>query len=110
MEEIERIKHGESYRNMLRKREQIRALKEESKEIIFALKQLLDFKALANFFHINAKQMEIVKSHREDFYAHFIKDNVLINVLCLLRFYMLSKSSSIFIMYGLLYEKTRKNK
>jgi septal ring factor EnvC (AmiA/AmiB activator) len=39
------------------------------------LKQMLDFKALANFFHVNPKQMETVKECREDFHSCFMKDS-----------------------------------
>ena len=75
LDEIEKIKQSENYKNMLEKKEKISALKEESKQEIFALKQLLDFKALANFFHINEEQMHILKEHKENFHANFEKDN-----------------------------------
>ena len=73
--EIEKIKQGEDYKNMLEKREKINVLREESKNTILTLKQLIDFKALANFFHINEEQMKILKNYKEDFYANFLKDN-----------------------------------
>jgi len=75
LEEIERIKQSENYKNMLEKKEKISILKEESKDNIFALKQLIDFKALANFFHINEEQMNTLKDHKEDFHTNFKKDN-----------------------------------
>jgi 2-succinyl-5-enolpyruvyl-6-hydroxy-3-cyclohexene-1-carboxylate synthase len=75
LDEIEKIKQSENYKNMLEKKEKISALKEESKQEIFALKQVLDFKALANFFHINEEQMHILKEHKENFHANFEKDN-----------------------------------
>lgn len=75
LDEIERIKQSEDHKNMLEKKEKISALKEESKENIFALQQLIDFKALANFFHISEEKMEILKVHRENFHANFEKDD-----------------------------------
>ena len=75
LEEIEKIKQSEDHKNMLEKKEKIIVLKGESQEKIFALKQLIDFKALANFFHINEEQMNILKNHKENFHANFEKDN-----------------------------------
>ncbi len=75
LEEVDKIKESEDYRNMLKKKEKINILKEESKGTIFTLKQLLDFKALANFFHINEEQMKILKNHKENFHTNFEKDN-----------------------------------
>jgi len=74
-DKIERIKQSEDYKNMLKKKEAISELEEESKDNIFELKQLIDFKGLANFFHINKEQMNILKEHKEDFYSNFEKDN-----------------------------------
>lgn len=73
--EIQAIKQSEDYKNMLKKKEKINTLKQESKDNIFALKQLINFKALANFFHINEEQMSILKKHKENFYTNFEKDN-----------------------------------
>ncbi len=72
---LEEIKNSSVYLENLSKQKKIEFLREESKKDILELKQLLDFKALANFFHIFEEQMKIVKNHKEDFYAHFIKDN-----------------------------------
>ncbi|MFH1521971.1 MAG: hypothetical protein ABIF18_03360 [archaeon] len=74
-ERIKEIKKSQNYLNFLNSRKRLEFLKSESKKDILELKQLIDFKVLANFFHINPKQMKIVKNHKEDFYAHFIKDN-----------------------------------
>jgi len=73
--EIEKIKQSQSYKENLETKEKIASLKEELKNDIFRLKQLLDFKALANFFHINEEQMNILKNHKEDFQKNFQKDN-----------------------------------
>ena len=75
LREIEQIKQSEYHKNMLEKKEKINTLKAESKNDILILKQLIDFKALANFFHINEEQMKTLKNHKEDFHANFEKDN-----------------------------------
>ncbi len=75
LEEIKEIKQGEDYKNMLEKKEKINTLEKESKKDILDLKQFLDFKALANFFHINQEQMNILKNHKENFHANFEKDD-----------------------------------
>ncbi len=72
---LEEIKTSTVYLENLAKQKKIKFLREESEKDILELKQLLDFKALANFFHINPEQMKMVKNHKEDFYTHFIKDN-----------------------------------
>lgn len=73
--EIEEIKMGSRYLENLRRGEKVESLKEDLKNDIFKLKQVIDFKALANFFHINEEQMKILKNHREDFQTNFRKDN-----------------------------------
>ncbi len=72
---LEGIKISPSYVENLAKQKKIEFLREESKKNILELKQLLDFKTLASFFHINHEQMEIVKGHRENFQTNFEKDN-----------------------------------
>ena len=74
-EKVEEIKTSPAYLENLAKQKKIKFLREESKKNILELKQVLDFKVLANFFHINQEQMRMVKNHKEDFYTHFIKDN-----------------------------------
>ena len=75
LKEIEEIKRGQGYLENIRNRKKIESLKEELKNDIFKLRQVIDFKALANFFHINEEQMKILKKHREDFQTNFQKDN-----------------------------------
>ncbi len=74
-EKIEEIKKSPDYLERLRTQKKIESLKEELKNDIFMLKQLLDFKALANFFHIFEEQMKIVKNYKENFQTNFEKDN-----------------------------------
>jgi len=75
LEEVEKIKKSSDYLESLITQKKIESLKQELKNDIFRLKQLIDFKALANFFHINQEQMNILKNHKEDFYTNFQKDN-----------------------------------
>ena len=72
---LEEIKTSPIYLENLSKQKKIELLKENSKKEILELKQLLDFKALANFFHIFEEQMSIVKNHKENFQTNFEKDN-----------------------------------
>ena len=74
-QDLEKIKTSSDYLENLSKQKKIESLREESKKNILELKQLLDFKALASFFHIFEEQMKIVKEHREDFQTNFEKDN-----------------------------------
>ncbi len=74
-EKIEEIKKSQNYLDFLNHQKRLESLKSESKKNILELKQLLDFKVMANFFHINPEQMKIVKNHKENFYIHFINDN-----------------------------------
>lgn len=72
---LEEIKTSSDYLENLAKQKKIEFLKEELRNNIFGLKQLLDFKALGSFFHINPKQMKMVKDCRENFQTNFRKDN-----------------------------------
>ncbi len=74
-QKVEEIKKGQNYLDFLAGQKKAEFLKLESKEGILELKQLIDFKALANFFHIDKEQISILKNHKEDFYANFEKDN-----------------------------------
>jgi hypothetical protein len=75
LEEIEIIKESDEYKENLERREKIKLSDEELKKDLLSLKQLIDFKGLANFFHIFKDQMNIVKAHRENFQTSFRKDD-----------------------------------
>ena len=72
---LEEIKTSSDYLENLSKQKKIESLREESKKNISELKQFIDFKALASFYHIFEEQMKIVKEHRENFQTNFEKDN-----------------------------------
>ena len=75
IEEIEKIKKSPSYLEHLNKQKKIKSLEEELKNDIFSLKQLLDFKALANFYHSFEKEMNVLKEYKENFKQAFQKDS-----------------------------------
>ncbi len=74
LDKIEEIKKSENYIENLKIREKIRLFKMELEKDISILKQFIDFKELANFFHIFKERMNIVKNHRENFQTNFRKD------------------------------------
>ena len=74
-EEMEKIKNSSDYLDFLDSQKKVESLKLKSRGEILGLKQLIDFKSLANFFHINQKQMKIVKDHKEDFYTFFLEND-----------------------------------
>lgn len=75
LEEVEEIKKSPDYLEHLRTQKKIEFLKEELKNDIFRLKQIIDFKALANFYHSFEREMNVIKEYREDFRQAFQKDS-----------------------------------
>ena len=72
---IEETKKTPSYLDYLNMQEKINFLEEEIKKDIQGLRQLIDLKALANFYHIFENEMNIMKEHKENFEESFRKDN-----------------------------------
>ena len=75
LKEIEVTKKSESYVENLERREGIKLNEKELKNEVYKLKSMIDFKALANFFHIFKEQMSIIKVHKENFQISFQKDD-----------------------------------
>lgn len=73
--EIEKTKKSPNYLDYLNMQEKIKFLEEEIKKNIQSLKQLIDFKALTNFYHIFENEMSTIKEHRENFEESFRKDD-----------------------------------
>lgn len=73
-EKIEAIKNSAEYIKNIAKEKEIHLQEEDIEKEILNLKQLIDFKALSNFFHIFEDKMAIVKAHRDDFLQEFKKD------------------------------------
>jgi len=73
--EIEKTKKSPNYLDYLSMQKKIKFLEEEIKKDIQSLKQLIDFKALTNFYHIFENEMSTIKEHRENFEESFRKDD-----------------------------------
>ena len=74
----EETKKSPDYLDYLDRQEKIKFLEEEIKKDIRGLRQLIDFKALANFYHIFENEMNTIKEHKENFEESFRKDTGLI--------------------------------
>ncbi|MEK6844928.1 MAG: hypothetical protein AABX44_01600 [Nanoarchaeota archaeon] len=74
LNEIEEIKKSPEYLEMQKKEEKIKIIKEELEKEIFNLKQIIDFKALGNFYHVFEGEMNIVNAHNKNFQINFQKD------------------------------------
>ncbi len=72
--EIAAIKKSPEYLEKQERQEKIKLFKNELEKDIYDLGQLIDFKALGNFYHIFENEMQIVKAHRDDFQVNFQKD------------------------------------
>ena len=72
--EIAAIKKSPEYLEKQERQEKIKLFKNELEKDIYDLGQLIDFKALGNFYHIFEDKIQIVKAHRDDFQVNFQKD------------------------------------
>lgn len=77
------IKKSKVYLDNLKISDKIKRLRSERKDNLSNLKQLIDFKMLANFFHSNSNKMDVIKGYKERFASEFDADNgeVLIGLL-----------------------------
>ena len=73
-EKIDKIKNSPEYLENIEKEKTIQLEEKEVEKEILNLKQIIDFKALSNFFHIFEDRMAIVKLYRDDFTVEFKKD------------------------------------
>jgi len=74
-DKIKKILSSETYREEQKRKEEREKEKERLGKTIDSMKVLIDFKALANVCHSSEKDMEIIKSHKENFQDSFQKDN-----------------------------------
>ncbi|MBU2612606.1 MAG: hypothetical protein KKB62_02705 [Nanoarchaeota archaeon] len=74
LEEIEKIKESEEYKKNQEKIKKAEKLKEELKNEILGLEQIIDFKALSNFYHVFEDQMKVVKLYKNNFLEQFQKE------------------------------------
>ena len=75
LEEIEEIKKSPDYLEYLERLKKIKSIEEDLEKDFFSLRQLIDFKALGNFYHIFEKEIKIVNSYKDNFQTNFQKDN-----------------------------------
>jgi DNA repair exonuclease SbcCD ATPase subunit len=73
-EKIDTIENSQEYRENLEKISFIDIKEKEIQTNISELRQLIDFKALSNFFHIFEDKMAIVKLYRDNFTEEFKND------------------------------------
>jgi len=74
LEEIEKLKESEEYKKNQEKIKKAEKLKEELKNEILGFEQLIDFKALSNFYHVFEDQMKVVKLYKNNFLEQFQKE------------------------------------
>jgi|TARA_Y100000034_G_scaffold97082_1_gene118460 hypothetical protein len=72
-EEIKNIKKSEKFLEENKKQEELKTKKQELEKDIENLRGIIDFKALANFYHIFEEKMKIIKEYRENFKQTFHK-------------------------------------
>jgi len=73
--EIKKIKKSSEYLEHLKTVEECKSLKENLEKEFINLTQLIDLKALGNFYHIFEDKIERVKAYRNEFKINFEKDN-----------------------------------
>ena len=71
-EEIDNIKQTKEYLEEKEKEEEIWRKREELKKRISELREIIDFKFLANVFHSDKKKMDIIKEYKENFLENFL--------------------------------------
>jgi len=71
---IKEIKTSEKYKENLKMQNELKKLQEEQESLILNLKQEINFKELANFFHIFPESIKIVKDYKENFLKKFKQD------------------------------------
>lgn len=81
---MENLKKSSEYLENIEKEKLIQDKAKEIEREISNLKQLIDFKALSNFFHIFDDKMILVKGYRDNFVEEFKRDNEGSNLLKLL--------------------------
>jgi len=73
--EIKNIKESEEYKKEVEEKKDIEDIENEISLQIYDLKQLIDFKKLANAFHSNEKDMLTIKNYKDNFLLSFKKTN-----------------------------------
>ena len=74
-EEINDIKESEAYINNLRNISKLDELKLKYDKLVYGLKEMVNFKGLSNFFHINKNDMEILNKFKNNFKENYSLDS-----------------------------------
>lgn len=72
-EEISNIKKSEKFLEANKKKEELKSKRRELEKDILNLGGIINFKALANFYHIFEEKMSVIKEYRENFKQTFQK-------------------------------------
>lgn len=72
-EKIQEIKKSEKFSEEMIKKEEIENKKHELEEEINKIREIVDFKLLANFFHSFKKEMNMINAYKENFKQAFSK-------------------------------------
>lgn len=74
-ESIKNMRESEDYKNELEKEEYFETKKQDIEKEIFALKDIIEIKQLANKLHSNSKMMILVNEFNSNFIRAFQRDN-----------------------------------
>jgi len=72
---IEEIKKKNEYKEEINKQEKAKIKHQELERLIYSLKGLINLKILANIFHKNEKEMNIIKKYKDNFYKAFQRNH-----------------------------------
>ena len=74
-EDIEKTKTSSHYLDNIKNKEKILSMNNDLERDISKLRETIDFKTLSNFFHSNEKQMNIIKSYKDNLKENIEKDD-----------------------------------
>jgi len=72
---IQELRQSKEYQEELKNKQEIQKQELKIEMQIQNLRKEINFKELANIFHTNKKEMEIIKKHKDDFKDKFNNDN-----------------------------------
>ncbi len=75
--ELEKLKSSTSYIKEIDIEAQIKIKKEDLEKEVYELKEIIDFKKLANIFHYDSKKMAIINEYKLNFIKTFERDRLL---------------------------------
>jgi hypothetical protein len=77
---LEKLKSSDSYRKEIEIEVQIKLKNEDLEKDVYKLKEMIDFKKLANIFHYDPKKMAIINEYKLNFMNTFERDKLLLLV------------------------------